>query len=292
MKVFYHNDPDGQSSAFLIRKLINQGLQDRDMFECVYSRKFPIEKIQDDELVIILDFSISVEEMEALMKKTSKIWWIDHHATAIEKFKGFADEIKGIRRVGQSGCELTYEWCVKILENNGGPGIKTEPPLFIKLIGDYDTWTLKIPESKDFFFGCQGHNLDPLSEFWDKLYDEPKYTSRVIQEGKIIVGYRKHWGAGYMQDYGREVIFDGYKCFATNLGRSGSDLFGKDRLAKYDIVISYAQTSDGNKWAVSLYTEKTDRIDVGQVAAKHGGGGHKGAAGFTSTNDELMNLLK
>jgi nanoRNase/pAp phosphatase (c-di-AMP/oligoRNAs hydrolase) len=45
----------------------------------------------------------------------------------------------------------------------------------------------------------------------------------------------------------------------------------------YDIMMPFV--FDGKRWTVSLYTKKKD-IDVSELAKKHGGGGHRQAAGF------------
>jgi nanoRNase/pAp phosphatase (c-di-AMP/oligoRNAs hydrolase) len=37
---------------------------------------------------------------------------------------------------------------------------------------------------------------------------------------------------------------------------------------------------DGDQFAVSMYSEKPE-VDCSVVCKKHGGGGHKGASGFT-----------
>ena len=49
-------------------------------------------------------------------------------------------------------------------------------------------------------------------------------------------------------------------------------------------VFSY----DGHKYTVSVYTEKD--IDVSKIAVKHGGGGHKKAAGFICENLPYKNI--
>jgi nanoRNase/pAp phosphatase (c-di-AMP/oligoRNAs hydrolase) len=44
----------------------------------------------------------------------------------------------------------------------------------------------------------------------------------------------------------------------------------------YPVCIAYVH--DGEKFTVSLYSTT---VDVSKIAKKFGGGGHKGAAGFT-----------
>lgn len=56
--------------------------------------------------------------------------------------------------------------------------------------------------------------------------------------------------------------------------------FGDD-YNKYDITIPFYYTGSG-KWTYSMYTKKTESIHVGNICKVFGGGGHAGAAGFTS----------
>ena len=78
----------------------------------------------------------------------------------------------------------------------------------------------------------------------------------------------------YRKKYGWETNFEGHRCLAQGIYEFGSTVFGNDYKI-YDICISYEYT--GKNWIVSMYSQK---IDVGKIAQKYGGGGHKGAAGF------------
>ena len=72
------------------------------------------------------------------------------------------------------------------------------------------------------------------------------------------------------------------------LYKFGGEAFG-EKIKTYDICISFE--FDGEKFLVSLYSEK---IDVACIAEKYGGGGHKGAAGFVTKElpikEEKVNL--
>ena len=67
-----------------------------------------METIRKDEQVYIVDYSIIPDEMRELLNITKDVTWIDHHKTAIEKYKEFEHEIRGVRYDGVSGCMLTY----------------------------------------------------------------------------------------------------------------------------------------------------------------------------------------
>ena len=66
----------------------------------------------------------------------------------------------------------------------------------------------------------------------------------------------------------------------TNMFSSESfkDIYTEE---KYDLMIAFL--FNGKIWTISLYSTKIE-IDCSVLAKSMGGGGHKGAAGFTTTN--------
>ena len=84
-----------------------------------------------------------------------------------------------------------------------------------------------------------------------------------------------------MKDYcdkkGFETTLNGYKCYAVNMALMGTDDFVIPNVDDYDLLVSFS--FDGKVWSYSLRSEK---IDCAELAAKYGGGGHKGAAGCSS----------
>lgn len=302
MKVFYHNDLDGHCAAFWCTFIPESK---KEYFEINYNKPFPIGKILPNETVYIVDFSISPEEMIDLLEITPNVVWIDHHKSSIDKYKNFRNDIAGIRYetknddeikkepnyINAAGCALTYIY-LNIMTNQGK--LKNEKnidlniksmysyvPLFTKLISDWDTWSLKLPQTKPFVIGCEIYNTNPESTFWlDLMNNEQRMVNKIVDEGKICIAYRDGWSKDFLKSYGFEVNFEGYKCFAANLGKCNSDYFksigGTD---KYDILLPFI--FDGKNWSVSLYSK--DKVDVSEIAKKYGGGGHKNAAGFIST---------
>jgi len=77
-----------------------------------------------------------------------------------------------------------------------------------------------------------------------------------------------------VRQFGYEVEFEGLRGIAVALQYFGSDTFGP-LMEGYDIGITFAYT--GAAWAVSLFSRDAD---VGKIAERHGGGGHRLAAGF------------
>jgi len=266
MKCFYHSDIDGKMSAAIVRKAM--GANDRldEFIPMNYNIPFPIEKIGKGDHVVIVDFSISPEDMEKLLELTSNIIWIDHHKTAIDKLAKF-DYVSGVRESGRAACELTWEYYFH----------GTLIPRVVELAADYDVWTFKFgDDAKDFQTGIRLENTHPTSDMWDVLLLEDFDPSNIIENGRVITKYNTQVYRSYCKAWGFFTTFENLKCFACNHG-SVSSIFFEGIKEDYDVSIAYV--FDGLNYVVSLYA-KNKEIDVSWIALKYGGGGHKGASGF------------
>ena len=302
MKCFYHLDDDGKCAAAIIAKNIDH-LTDpygEEYIRINYDIPFPFEKINKNEYVYIVDFSISPKDMTKLKEITENIIWIDHHYTAIEKNKGIHDDVPGIRYSNDefqlSGAALTYIWTNMILAS---PELVKFPfinmsvevarawfvnmPPIVQYVSAYDTW--------------QHHLLEGVTEFhagMDMVENKEDFKSKnnpwitlnvddVIRDGITALKFRDGWAENYVNNFSYEVEFEGYRCCVLQLQTCGSQWFKSQENKGYDIFIACAY--NGYEWITSLYSTT---IDVGQIALKYGGGGHKGAAGF-HTKEFLFN---
>lgn len=267
IKVFHHNDLDGRLSAAIIYNKVNK---DAEFYEMDYDKEFPFDKINDNDRVIIVDFSISIDDMEKLLKTTNDIIWLDHHISAIEKYDKFPfmDEIKGIRNASKAGCLLTWEYYLK----------HEKTPIVVKLISDFDTWKYEYGDHTLYFkYGMETFDISPKSEVWNLLLNtNEKVKNRiidVIDMGKIIDRYKKNMDKDMIDTLAYSILFEDQKCLAINC--PGNSLLFGDNIDKYPICITY--TYNGNSYTVSLFSKS---INVSEIAKKYSGGGHKKAAGF------------
>lgn len=288
MKIFYHNDLDGKCAAFWV--MCSTDTQDEriDLYEINYGMNFPIEDIEENEEVYIVDYSIMPTEMEELLKITKNVTWIDHHISAIKRYEDFQYAIRGIRYDGIAGCMLAYCYLNHMTDLGKGeikPFNKemiTYAPYFTKLIADYDMFTFEYGDNtRKFQIGFNAlHKGNPNDEIWsDLLIDDRKrlVLHNILESGTTMLKYRDSLAESYCDNVGYSMEFEGYKCFVINVPMAGSDWFKSVNADDYDILISFSY--NGYEWNYSLRSEK---IDVSQVAMKYGGGGHKDAAGFRS----------
>ena len=286
MKCFYHNDADGKCAGFWVhhRAYLEP---DIEFIEISYEKPFPMNTILSNEQIYIVDYSIMPNEMRELLKITKDVTWIDHHKTAIERYKDFEYDLRGIRYDGIAGCMLTY--CYLTHMTNGGRGeikpfdiqMTEDAPLFTKLIADWDVWKFDYGDkTRSFITAFNSYDFNPESKEWIRFFkrilSKSSPVTDMIDEGTSMLKYRDGWAKEYLKRFGFEVNFEGLNCFAVNLGNCNSECFKSLPDRKYDAFMPFAY--NGEKWTVSMYSKTHD---VSDICKKYGGGGHAQAAGFT-----------
>ena len=283
MKCFYHNDSDGKCAAYWVHQAYPNA-KPSDFIQMDYHKEFPFEVITDNEQVYIVDFSIPPEEMSILLKITPNVTWVDHHITAIEKYENFPEPIRGIRCNGIAACMLTYCYLNHMTDRGRG---KEKPfdkkmthkaPMFTTLIADWDVWKFDFGNDTRYFqMAFNSLDFTPGSKEWDymTLYPDMQVKT-LIENGKTIKQHRDEWAKSYCKARGFATTFEGHRCYAMNLGLCNSEYFDSQNHEDYDIYIPFS--FDGRNWHYSLYSQK---INVSEIAKKYGGGGHRGASGFT-----------
>jgi oligoribonuclease NrnB/cAMP/cGMP phosphodiesterase (DHH superfamily) len=294
LKCFYHTDEDGKCSAFWVKELAKHyDNYDIEFIPINYGMDFPFDSIRENEQVYIVDYSIFPNEMEKLLEITKDVTWIDHHISAINRYNTpeFSHlHIKGLRYDGIAGCMLTYcylKHMVKVEQKNGSIvctpfdiSMTEDAPMFTTYIADFDVWKFEYEPTKAFEMGLQLYDLDPNSRVWKSFYYESEIQN-IIKDGYLLLDYRDKWSKEYCECTGFDVEFEGYKCFAVNLAMISSDNFKSINEEDYDMFIGFSY--NGRSWNYSL---RSTKVDCSKIAMKYGGGGHKGASGFSS--DRLL----
>jgi uncharacterized protein len=301
MKVYHHNDHDGRCSAAIVfnffKSLNKELVRSIEFYEVNYPVGDTIEppgldNIKDGERIYILDYHFEDHYINKIMEKTRNITWIDHHKTSLDY--SYINEIHSILDISKAACMLTWEY------------FHDEPaPYAVRLIQAWDIWDLGFsPYVEPFKEGLYLYDHMPTDSIWDLILDPSLGTdtiivplsniydehhpimkiirdnhpiTEIIQRGEICLEYKNRKNKQYIEELSFEAIFNGYKCIVCGIPE-GSKIFG-DKINDYDIGITYS--FNGVNWAVSLYSAKD--IDVSEIARQYGGGGHKGAAGYTTT---------
>jgi len=285
MKCFYHSrDLDGYCSGAIIKKKFPGA----ELIGFDYGEEFPFNTIREGEEVIMIDVSLPMDQMERLAKICKgSFTWIDHHKSAIKDYEEACDlpfpEDLGINAVledGMAACEGAW---MHFFTN--------EPmPKAVELLGAYDTWRQddKMLDWENsilpFQYGMRVICNSPESFNMDLL--KPKAEIHVIiNNGNAIIEYQKMENEKNCNKNAFETTFDGLRAICVNGGPFNSMTFDSVwNPEKHDVMMPFQY--NGKFWTVSLYSTH-DHIDCSEIAKKHGGGGHKGAAGFQYETPDL-----
>jgi oligoribonuclease NrnB/cAMP/cGMP phosphodiesterase (DHH superfamily) len=262
----YHNDPDGQCSAAIVRRALGKAVQ---LIGLEIGDPLPWEAIGKAELVVIVDYSLSLEDMQHIHRRL-KLIWIDHHITALDRLSEAMAGVPGQRRVDEAACVLTWQTF-----------FPDQPvPRGVVYIGDRDIWRHAHAETRPFGEGLYQQECNPENDsLWTALLDDNEVlVSKLIENGRLLYASRLRGIRNAIGTYGFETTFEGHRTLAINDPGSG-DLGEVVRNSGFDLAYCYVETvRNGRRQTfVTLYSAT---VDVSAIASKYGGGGHRGAAGF------------
>jgi hypothetical protein len=212
--------------------------------------------------VLILDFSYPRDALIAMHKQAASLLVIDHHRTALDALRGAPFARFDVDR---SGAGLAWDHL------HGGTR-----PLLVDYVEDRDLWRWRMPTSREInaWIGCQPHDFDTWTYLRDLIAISPKCAFDRGTGVVAVVG-------PYVLEQAKQAIivtFEGHQVPVVNT------TFAIDELLNHlatgaPFAIGWHQRKDG-RYAYSL--RSVGDFDVSEIARKHGGGGHKNAAGFDS----------
>lgn len=277
MLVIYHRaDMDGVACAAILDHA--RGQEGSVVFYGAdYSDPLPEKLLEQESAVWLVDFSFPVEEMRRL-NTTHKLTWVDHHEPIMKECEAAGLTIAGLRRVGIAACCLLWEYL------NLKPLLPEELPPALFALGEYDEGRFETtPSIMPIQYGARVLLEDFHDPLWEKvLLTDPPVAAEVLRDtGESILRYEKQQAKRQCRDYAYELVFEGHTVLVCN--RPGiSTLFFESRFdpARHAFMLGYARLPD-KRWVVSMRAPKDSAIHLGELAKKYGGGGHRGAAGFT-----------
>lgn len=284
MLCLYHLDDDGKCAGAIVNYYgVHDEFEDK-FVKINYGQSLPWDKIQKQEFVYIVDFSIEPEDMKKLLNITSNVIWIDHHGTAIAKYEDFDQEVSGIRSTVCSGCMLTYLYLtnqLNLISHAEKGDTASCVPEIIRYCDDYDMWTFRCDRTKEFHLGFSIIPHEPTDDVWNEFFGSEEMqdidVDDIIDKGQIMLQYRSNLMQELIESYGYESTLDGHSCYVLNQGLISSDDFDSIDVDKYDLLVGTIW--DGDKW---IYSLRSTKINVAEIAVSRGGGGHPEASGFIS----------
>lgn len=277
--VIYHKaDFDG----IFCREIAKKFLPNAELIGWDYGDPEPA--IEQNCMLYMLDISIP-----GLMDHPHLIW-IDHHKSAIEKYGNKS----GYQIDGVAACRLAWQWFTHeyadhvpgnqigypLPEKQDFVDRKISEPLSVRLVGEYDIWDKRDPQAELFQHGLRSQEI--TTEDWNVLLSEqcPVLLDELLISGQALQYAKNHENESIIKSAGFTLKFEGLTFLACNHARYNSFLFTAGLTPEHDACLGFAWR--GGKWTVSLYhAPGKEHHDLSVIAVRHGGGGHRGACGFT-----------
>jgi oligoribonuclease NrnB/cAMP/cGMP phosphodiesterase (DHH superfamily) len=269
--IYHANCADGFGAAWVVRQAL--GADNVEFHAGHYGKPAPDVEGRD---VIIVDFSYPYELLVLLGHQARSILIIDHHKTAAEALAqlpqapaSFAEWAPSTQRVGtvfdmnRSGAGLTWDYF-----NPGAPR-----PALINHIEDRDLWRFKLEGTREIQANLFSYPYD--FEVWDALMNT--LTSQLLADGKAIE--RKHHKdvAELVAGSKRRMVIAGFDVPVANLPYIHSSDAGHLMAIGEPFAACYQDTSEHRYFSLRSHDQG---LDVGEIAKRYGGGGHRNAAGF------------
>lgn len=232
--------------------------------------------------------------------------WIDHHKSSMEKVETFFRSIKqpdysppGYRIDGVAACRLAWQWFA-----HGEPGSVADLPVkqhyidrcavepdALTLAGEYDVWDKRDPDAEAFQFGLTTNgpwtperlaHVFFAHDLGEHVHPE---CAPFVKDGRAAMRWQQAYARDVCKGRGYYVELGGNRYWAiASVHARNSSWFPNETVPEdANGLLCYRIEGDGQV-KVSLYNrEGCEDIDHSVIAVAHGGGGHKGACGFSMT---------
>jgi len=209
----------------------------------------------DNDHVVMVDFSYPREVVERLAESTASLRILDHHVTAQAALAGLPYAYFDMKK---SGAVLAWEWA------------HPEPaPWLLQYIQDKDLWEWRLPKSREINAALDSYPFD--FQVWDGLsQDTLEIEGRAILRREDVL-ITKIVRESVLVEFEGEPVPAVYSPVMTSQ-------IGERLCRDYPFCIIWHQRNGRRYFSLR---SKPGTADVSAIAARHGGGGHVNAAGFS-----------
>lgn len=245
------------------------------------------------------------------------IIWIDHHKSAISKWDDqLGNPFAGYRVDGVAACRLCWQWFMNDYQKHGlgwtlprlheYTSRQVEEPLCLTLAGEYDVWNLLDPLAEPFQYGLTAgryswnNGLRSMLELPKEIDRSGKWvfpgdaeTRVVAQSGVAAMEWQYAFAMQVCKERSYTIEWEGLTfCVLASCHTRNSTWFPYDAIPS-ECNALMAWRYDGHRVSFSLYhAQGHEQHDLSAIASKYGGGGHRGACGFSMTLDEAIKIIR
>ena len=273
MKCLYHaNCNDGLAAAMAVW-LAHPDMLPRDFVPVQYGSEPPWDVIQDQDVVIV-DFWYKRVWIQAIHLRARSLLVLDHHASAERELEGLDCVVFDMNA---SGAVLAW--------NHFHPN-EPIPDLFL-YVQDRDLWRNELSDSQAVTMYLRSWTQDLRT--WRWLMSVP--VERMVQEGKPILRWYEQERDRLVAAWREKPVYGeiaGWRVPMINVpGFMVSDIAGELAVG-HPFAVGYFHVADG---VVFSLRRRVGDLDLSEVAASLGGGGHAAAAGFKKDLGHLVKAL-
>ena len=269
--IYHGNCADGFGAAWVVRKALGD---DVEFHAGVYQDPPPDVAGRD---VLLVDFSYKRAVLDKMAEKARAILILDHHKSAAEDLAEYPEppvDLPGHKGwFPSSGVYATFDMersgaAIAWDHFNEGP----RPPL-IDHIQDHDLWRFSLEGTREIQANVFSYPYD--FEVWDTLMAMDVEDLR--RDGEAIE--RKHFKdiREFIEAAAFRMEIAGHDVPVLNAPYFWSSDAGHIMAEGEPFAACYWDTPDGRVFSLR---SADDGLDVSEIAAQFGGGGHKHAAGY------------
>jgi len=223
--------------------------------------------------VVFADIATDNETLRVLGEEAETLIVLDHHVSALRRFDADPALAATLRSRGHLiRFDLSHSGAI-LAWTHFHPDVP--PPDLLRYVEDQDLWRFSLPASAEVNAAIAAHPR--RFETWDALAKEP--IDSLAREGEPIVRANRMEIDRTLRN-AHVIRVDEQRLEAVNAVHLRSQLGHELAMrAACGVPCGAVYRIQGSRVDVSLYS--IGELDVAQIAARHGGGGHRNAAGFT-----------
>ena len=273
---FHAGCPDGFGAAWSVWRAWGDGAR---YVPRGHEDAFDPERYQDAQVVFV-DISLPNDSLRALGEVAEQVLILDHHRTAKNSFDAEPSLEAWLESCGHEiRFDLSHSGAV-LAWQHFHPG---EPvPELLRYVEDQDLWRWSLPRSDEVNAAIGSHPRDFAT--WDRLVETP--AAALADEGAPILRANRIEVERALKS-AHPISVGNVRAEAVNALHSRAAI-GHElaKRAAYGQPFGVVYRVSGTRVDCSIYS--TGDTDVSEMAALHGGGGHRNAAGFSVTLEEWL----
>lgn len=264
--IFHAHCLDGFGAAYAAWLYFDHG--DCELHPASHGKEHPE---CDGRKVYILDFSYRRHVMEELCERAESVIVIDHHISAFKDMQGLDDEVANLTldfNMERSGAILAWQFFHP----------EKELPDLLLDVEDRDIWKFERTGSADRTSALMSYKFDMAQ--WHQWCRDSATYHHLDREGAAINRFRRQM----IERHKKRAIMGKIAGHTVPIVNCPSEIISElvgELSIGHPFAAGFQDSEEKRSW--SLRSDGDDGEDVSQIASAFGGGGHKNAAGFATS---------